>query len=169
LYRFVGFTLIELLVTVAVLAILLVTAAPAMRDMILNNRMSSVSNDLMADLAAARSEALRRSQRVVICKNSGTDASCGTGNWREGWLLYLDADSDTTLDAGETVFRVRQALPGEYSVVSAGIGDTLVVRPVGLATPTGSFKICDQRTGNFGRSITVAASGRASVSPATCP
>lgn len=169
MFRFAGFTLIELLVTVAVLAVLLVTAAPAMRDMILNNRMSSISNDLMADLAAARSEALRRSQRVVICKNSGTNASCGTGGWREGWLLYLDADSDTTLDAGETVFRVRQALPGEYSVVSAGIGDTLVVRPVGLATPTGSFKICDQRTGNFGRTITVAASGRASVSSATCP
>jgi type IV pilus modification protein PilV len=121
LYRFAGFTLIELLVTVAVLAVLLVTAAPAMRDMILNNRMSSVSNDLMADLAAARSEALRRGQRVVICKNSGTNASCGTGNWREGWLLYLDVDSDTVLDFGETVFRVRQALPTEYSVTSVGI------------------------------------------------
>ena len=164
-----GFTLIELMITIAVLAVLLVAVAPAMTDMILNNRMSAFSSDLMADLAAARSEALKRSQRVVICKNSGTNASCGTGNWENGWLLYLDANSNTTLDGGETIFRVRQALPGGYTINSAGIADTLVVRPVGLATPTGTFRICDQRAGNFGRLITVSAAGRASVAPATCP
>jgi len=43
------------------------------------------------------------------------------------------------------------------------------VRPVGLATPTGTFRICDQRAGNFGRLITISAAGRASVVPATCP
>lgn len=164
-----GFTLIELLVTLGVLAVLLVAAAPAMTDMILNNRMSAFSNDLMADLAMARSEALKRSQRVVICKNAGTDSTCGTGAWQAGWLLYLDADSDTVLDTGETILRVRQALPGGYTINSAGIADTLVVRPVGLATPTGTFRICDQRAGNFGRLITISAAGRASVVPATCP
>lgn len=164
-----GFTLIELLVTLGVLAVLLVAAAPAMTDMILNNRMSSLSTDLMADLATARSEALKRSQRVVICKNSGNDSTCGTGAWAGGWLLYLDADSDTVLDAGETILRVRQALAGGYTVTSVGIADTLVVRPVGLATPTGTFKICDQRAGNFGRLITISASGRASSAAATCP
>lgn len=166
--RVIGFTLIELLVTIAVLAVLLVAAAPAMTDMVLNNRMVGVSNDLMSDLAAARSESLKRSQRVVVCKNSGTDASCGAGNWESGWLLYLDANSNTTLDVGETILRVRQALPG-YTINSVGIADTLVVRPVGLATPTGTFKICDQRTGNYGRLITISAAGRASSAPATCP
>jgi type IV fimbrial biogenesis protein FimT len=164
-----GFSLIELLVTLGVLAILLVAAAPAMTGMILNNRMSSYSNDLMADLAIARSEALKRNQRIVICKNSDNNSSCGTGNWQAGWLLYLDADSDTVLDAGETILRVRQALPGGYTINSAGIVDTLVVRPVGLSTPTGTFRICDQRAGNFGRLITISAAGRASVAPATCP
>lgn len=165
-----GFTLIELLVTITVLSVLLVVAAPAMTEMILNNRMAGFSNDLMSDLAAARSESLKRSQRVVICKNSGNDASCSTStNWESGWLLYLDANSNTALDTGETILRVRQALPGGYSVVSAGITDTLVVRPVGLATPTGTFKICDHRTGNHGRLITIAAGGRASAAATTCP
>lgn len=164
-----GFTLIELLVTIMVLAALLVLAAPAMTDLIASNRMSGVANDLMADLAVARSEALKRSQRVVICKNSGNDSSCSTSvNWENGWLLYLDANSNTALDLGETLLRVRQA-PSGVTVTSAGITDTVVVRPVGLATPTGSFKICDYRVGNFGRTVTVAASGRASVTPATCP
>ena len=164
-----GFTLIELLITIALLAVLLTTAAPAMTDMVLNNRMSGLSNDLMSDLAVARSEALKRGQRVVVCKNSGNDSTCGTGAWAGGWLLYLDADSDTVLDAGETILRVRQSLPGGYTVTSVGIAETLVVRPVGLATPTGTFRICDQRTGNFGRLVTVSAGGRASAAPATCP
>jgi type IV fimbrial biogenesis protein FimT len=147
-----GFTLIEIMVTVAVLAVLLVAAAPAMTDMVLNNRMAGLSNDLMSDLAIARSEALKRGQRVVLCKNAGNDSSCGTGLWANGWLLYIDTDADTTLDGGETILRVRQALPAGYTV-----------------TPTGTFKICDQRTGNFGRLITISAGGRASSAPATCP
>jgi type IV fimbrial biogenesis protein FimT len=165
-----GFTLIELLVVITVLAVLMVAAAPAMTDMIMNNRMVGVSNDLLADLAAARSESLRRSQRVVFCKNSGDDASCSTSvNWENGWLLYLDPNSNTVLDGGETILRVRQALPGGYTINPAGIADTLVVRPVGLVTPTGTFRICDSRTGNYGRLITVSAGGRASSAPASCP
>lgn len=165
-----GFTLIELLVVITVLAVLMVAAAPAMTDMIMNNRMVGVSNDLIADLAAARSESLRRSQRVVVCKNAGDDASCSTSvNWENGWLLYLDVNSNTTLDVGETILRVRQALPAGYTINPAGIGDTLVVRPVGLVTPAGTLRICDSRTGNYGRLITVAAGGRASSAAATCP
>jgi len=164
-----GFTLIEIMVTVAVLAVLLVAAAPAMTDMVLNNRMAGLSNDLMSDLAIARSEALKRGQRVVLCKNAGNDSSCSTGLWADGWLLYLDADNDTTLDTGETILRVRQALPSGYTVTPTGIMETLVVRPVGMVTPTGTFKICDQRTGNFGRLITISAGGRASSAATTCP
>lgn len=166
-----GFTLIEILVTIGILAILLSAAAPSMRDMVLNNRVTSLTNDLLSDLAVARSEALKRGQRVVVCKNAGNDAACGNGQWNMGWLLFVDTDSDSTLDTGETILRVRQTLTSDMTVTSTGIVDTIVVRPVGLVTPVGSFKICDTRAGPYGRNITVAASGRASVSttPATCP
>lgn len=169
-----GFTLIELLVTVGILGILMAAAAPSMRDMIMNNRMSGLANDLMSDLAAARSESAKRGQRIVICKNAtGVTANTACSNvagWKDGWLLYIDTDSDSVLDAGETIFRVRQALPTEITVTPGGaITDLVIVRPVGTVTPLGSFKICDQRAGLFGRTVTLAASGRASVAPATCP
>lgn len=167
-----GFTLIELIVTIGILGILMAAAAPSMRDMILNNRMSGLANDLMSDLAAARSEATKRGQRIVICKNAtggGADTSCGAGSWKDGWLLYLDANSNTLLDGGETIVRVRQALPTEITVTPTTIADFVIVRPVGSVTPLGNFKICDQRSGNFGRRVTVSASGRASVAVASCP
>jgi type IV fimbrial biogenesis protein FimT len=167
-----GFTLIELLIGLAVLGVLLGLAAPSMRDMLLNNRMTSLTNDLMYAIAAARSEAAKRGQRIVICKNetgAGANTACGTGAWTAGWVIYIDANSNNALDTGETIVRVHEALPSTFTVTPTTIADYVSVRPVGTIAPLGSFKVCDQRTGNFGRLISVAASGRASVTTVACP
>jgi type IV fimbrial biogenesis protein FimT len=165
-----GFTLIELLVTVAVLGVLMGLAAPSMQTMIQNNRMTSAANDLMYDIAAARSESAKRGQRVVMCKSGGSATACSAGAlWRDGWLMYVDANSNNAFDAGETVFRVRQALPDNITVANTGVGNFISMRPIGNVNPLGSFKLCDGRAGNFGRLITIAASGRASVATVACP
>ena len=167
-----GFTLIELLVGLAVLAVMLGLAAPSMITMMQNNRMSSAANDLMSDLAAARSESARRGQRVIFCQNSGDNATCNaTGAWQNGWLAFIDVNSNGALDAGtDVMFRVRQPLPTGITVTPAGgITNTLTATPIGLVTPQGTFKLCDSRAGNFGRLITVAATGRASSAGTSCP
>jgi type IV fimbrial biogenesis protein FimT len=167
-----GFTLIELLVGLGVLGILLGLAAPSMITMMQNNRMASASNDLMSDLAAARSEAARRGQRIVFCKNSGDNVTCNAAApWESGWLAFIDINSNGALDAGtDIMFRVRQPLPAGITVTPAGgITNTLTATPIGLVTPQGTFKLCDSRTGNFGRLITVAATGRASSAATSCP
>jgi type IV fimbrial biogenesis protein FimT len=53
-----GLTLVELLVVVAVLAILLVLAAPSMQDFILIQRLRGIHAQLVTDLQLARSEAM---------------------------------------------------------------------------------------------------------------
>ena len=167
-----GFTLIELLIGLAVLAVLLGLAAPSMITMMQNNRMSSAANDLMSDLAAARSESARRGQRIVFCKNAGDDATCNAAApWQNGWLAFIDVNSNGALDGGtDIMFRVRQPLPNGITVTPAGgITNTLTATPIGLVTPQGTFKLCDNRTGNFGRLITVAATGRASSTSTSCP
>ena len=167
-----GFTLIELLVGLAVLGILLGLAAPSMVTMVQNNRMSSAANDLMSDLAAARSEAAKRGQRITFCKNSGDNATCNTAAaWQNGWLAFIDVNSNGALDSGtDIMFRVRQPLPTGITVApGGGITNTLTATPIGLVTPQGTFKLCDSRTGNFGRLITVAATGRATSASTSCP
>ena len=55
-----GFTLVELLIVVAVVAIILVVAAPSFRDMILMQRLRSITAQLVTDLQFARNEAVSR-------------------------------------------------------------------------------------------------------------
>jgi len=64
--RHVGFTLLELLVVLAVIAILATIAAPNFQEMLKNNRVSSQTNELIALLIFARSEAVRRSIPIIV-------------------------------------------------------------------------------------------------------
>jgi type IV fimbrial biogenesis protein FimT len=142
--------------------------------MIMNNRLTSIANDLLADLATARSEASKRRGRVTVCKNAngaGADTTCSTtSSWSDGWLVFVDTNGNGALDAGETILRVHQALPFGITVAIAGFGNFIQAKPVGTFAPLGSFKLCDGRAGNFGRQITVAATGRPSVTPnVVCP
>lgn len=55
-----GFTLVELLIVIAVSAVILVLAAPSMRDLIVMQRLKSTTAELVTDLQFARSEAVAR-------------------------------------------------------------------------------------------------------------
>jgi type IV fimbrial biogenesis protein FimT len=61
-----GLTLIELMVVVAVVAVLLMVAAPSMRDFIETQRHKSVHAELATDLQFARSEAVSRSDWLFL-------------------------------------------------------------------------------------------------------
>lgn len=100
-----GLTLIESLVSLAVLSILLLQALPAFSAFLDQNRRRSLTNDLVSSLRYAHTEAIRRGQRVAVCKIA-TGASCNTDadrGWETGWLTFLDVNRNGILDANEAV------------------------------------------------------------------
>lgn len=182
-----GFTVIELLIAVTLLAILLGIAAPSVRDLILNSRITSQANDLMTDLAIARSEAVKRGVRAAVCASS-SGAACTATPWSQGWIVFLDPDGNGAVDAATDIVKVTPALDGNNTLTSVGHansaagGPMVAFRPSGTITPGGAgnivFDLCDWRTAanvgtaaasNKGRRITVTGTGRAHVERRTCP
>jgi type IV fimbrial biogenesis protein FimT len=97
-----GFTLIEALVVLSIAAILLAIGVPNLSFLIASMNARSASFDLVADLATARSEAIKRSQPVTV-------EPLVAGNWSQGWRIV----------AGATTLREHTALPSALSVTDA--------------------------------------------------
>ena len=83
-----AFTLIELMVTVTIAAIVLGIAIPSFNTQIQNSRSVALGEELASAFNFARSEAVKRGQRVSICASSD-GAACG-GGWNDGWIVFLD-------------------------------------------------------------------------------
>ncbi len=114
-----GLTLIELLVTMAILAILMGLAAPSFLRTVRSNAMATGVNTFLADMRYARSEAVRRGGRVVLCRTDLPEAatpSCAadagtTGKgWATGWIIFHDLDGNGDYSTGDATLRVQAGL-----------------------------------------------------------
>lgn len=73
-----GFTLIELLIAVAVVAVIVAIAAPSFRDMVLMQRLRSITAQLVTDLQFARNEAVSRGTLLRLSFESDANVTCYT-------------------------------------------------------------------------------------------
>jgi type IV fimbrial biogenesis protein FimT len=175
-----GFTLIELLVTVAVVIILLTLAVPQLQQYSLNNRLVAQVNQLAGQLALARSEAVKRGTPITVC-GSTDQASCDTSNWEDGSLVFIDANNDGVVDAGETVLNLTEPL-GSGSTLRPSSFDSntyLTFKPDGAlrdidgdGVNSGRFTLCDTRGAANARAIDVNNLGhpsRVEGATLTCP
>ncbi|MFD0739461.1 GspH/FimT family pseudopilin [Lysobacter koreensis] len=99
-----GFTLIELMVTISVLAILLAIALPSFQGTLRSNRVATTTNELLAAISLARTEAIRNTRGAAVCPSTAGTACDGT--WNQGWLVWSDINSDGLMGAGETPIKV---------------------------------------------------------------
>lgn len=82
-----GFTLIELMITLAIAAILVVVGLPSMTDFVAEQRVRTVTSDVVSEIAFARAKAVEMSRRVIVERLS-------VSGWHLGWRIYVDVDND---------------------------------------------------------------------------
>jgi len=155
-----GFTVVELMIALLVGAILMAVAVPSFMDLIRNNRMATAANNFIGDLNLARSEAIKRSRNVFI-----TAANPGAGNeFGGGWTVWADSDGDGVMDPGEEI-RITPAIRAEMTLDSVGnINQIQYQRDGTLNAVAGQdFDLCDDRSGETGRRISIAGVGRVSL------
>lgn len=155
-----GFSLTELLVTLAVASILIGIALPSMRLFNQNQNASAQANQLIADLNAARVEAVKLANFVRV--------SPVGGSYTNGWIVATDANQSGSVDGNDVILKqapkavtgfVWEAAPAASvgNIYFAGNGylvgnQTLMFQ---LRTPDGVGSNC--------RRVAVALSGRAEV------
>jgi type IV fimbrial biogenesis protein FimT len=92
-----GFTLIEMMVAITIAGILLAVAVPSFKDLITRNAVENLQTRFAAAVTAARSEAASRNTVITLCSSiNGT--SCVGGDWKSGWIVFVDADADAVVD-----------------------------------------------------------------------
>jgi type IV fimbrial biogenesis protein FimT len=174
-----GATLLELIVVMAVSAILLGLSIPSFSSYSSNSRLSGVTNEIVSSLHLARSEAIKRSSRTVMCI-SATGTSCAaSGDWHQGWLIFHDANNNAALDAGETVIQFRKAMPAGFRLTGNDhVSQYISYAPDGGTKMTsgawqaGTLTVCNESALSYSRKIIINKTGRprtVKVVLASCP
>jgi type IV fimbrial biogenesis protein FimT len=136
-----GFTLLELMVTLFIASILFAVAIPSFKSMSARNRLVTYTNDLIASVNLARSEAVRRGMPVSICHSS--DGEECSGSWSDGWITFIDPDNDGDVAKTEDIVRVHEALATKYTLAADDTFATHVTYGAdGSANASGVFAVC---------------------------
>lgn len=166
--RELGFTLIELLFVLAVAAILLSVAVPALQMFSTNAKQTGAINDFVSSMHLARNTAITTNARVTMCASSN-GVSCEAVGWDSGWILFRDANSNQNVDGTDAIIGAGSPSDGP-TIVSAEYGQFLMYRPNGrvmsalIGVNTGEFTVCDYRGANHSKVVVVALSGRPKLS-----
>lgn len=156
-------------------------AAPALKNLSLNNSLVAQTNDLLADLLYMRSEALKRSKTIYMCKSTAPTAAsptCDTTTtdlWTTGWLIYVNgtaAGTDYNSATDDELLRISDGFSGagkKITTTATGGGTELAnniqMTRLGLLGngDSGYISICDSRGASYGKRVDISTTGRARI------
>lgn len=155
----------------SIIAILFAMAVPNPGDYLDDNRLRAGSSDLVAAMQTARVEAVGRNAAITLCKKNADSSDCTTaGGWQQGWLVFVDANQDSTVDTGDEIIQIHDELFARITLYgTSAVADSIVFRANGQTsvTSTQALILCDERGfGTDAKGLLVSILGRASVMPA---
>ncbi|WP_038036135.1 GspH/FimT family pseudopilin [Thioalkalivibrio sp. AKL17] len=160
-----GVTVIELMTAVALLFVLLLVAVPNLSNVLERQRLLGTTHSLVSTMHLARSEAIKRNQRVVVCPSSDGVICREDGDWSHGWIWFVDNESTGERSAGDVL--IGSASPDHAETIDINgnqpVSDYVAYTSRGVtrrssgALQMGSFTLCS-RLG--GRRVVISSIGR---------
>lgn len=161
-----GFTLLEIVVTVAIVAILASVAVPSFAQVLAKNRTSGYTNDFVAALNLARSEAVAKRVATKVCTSANAASCRASGDsdflaWGKGWVV-LDTDNNRVLAYHEAFSGQVNLTSGVSSVTFDASGSMT------SASQTDFYLRATTCINKDDRLVRLSGSGRVSVFNAAC-
>lgn len=175
-----GFTLVEALVVVALVAVMAALAAPSLKAFLVRRAVDSAVSTLASDYRLARSEAVKRTGYVTICRSpdgAGCSPADAPGSWHDGWIVFTDADANRRVNGTDEVLRVQPRLTGLRAMVrynDPGFSNTVqavLYRPHGISTTGNETLLVTADSSLVGgtRLVVISRNGRVAVRPVGTP
>lgn len=160
-----GLTLVELITTLAVAVIILGVGVPGYRALIDGQRVNTRTNALVAHLQLARSEAVKRGDRVAMCPSPDGTSCADSFDWTDGWLVFVDLNQDRERQDTEPVLRIAEVAAPLQIVTSTG-RRRVVYEPDGsvLGGSNATFRVCSPIAAERNRAVIISITGRPRVS-----
>ncbi len=163
-----AFSLYDALVTLTVVSTLTTVAVPSLQQLTSSQRMTGAVNSMVTALHLARSEAIKRRERAILCPSVDGRAchNGGSGDtiWEDGYLLYIDHNGNRAFDADDMAVWVFAATAGLH-IRSRSSRNHVTYQPNGLASGSNlSITFCDKRGRGAPRAVIVSSGGRPRVS-----
>jgi len=170
-----GVSLVESLVGLALVAAGLRMALPALQDFLQATAVNAATEEVLAEVRQARTEALMRNRRVTMCKSADGSRCTAAGGWEQGWIMFHDENNNGLRDEGEEAIarhgplaptlRVTGNTPVSRYVSYSAIGTT---RLVGGGFQAGTLTVCSTSAGAAqARQVVFNAVGRPRMQKAT--
>lgn len=173
-----GYSLYDLLITSA-LASVLGLGTVGMTGMVQDARLTAAVNRLMGDLSLARSEAIKRHAPVTVCAGTAAGDCHTAGEWREGWIMFVDANGNGKLEPADPVLRAPESPSVKslrFGAWGPGTGRWVTYEADGTTKQNGTFTFCDTRGAAKAKAVILLGTGRPRVSsvnssgqPLRCP
>lgn len=163
-----GFSLTESLVACSVATTLAGLAIPPMNNMLHDLRMQSAVGSFVSALHLARSEAIKRNGRAVLCKSADGQACSASGDWSQGWLVFHDGNNNAAFDEGEAMIGQHGAMPSGLRLSGnlpvsryVSYSATGTAKLTSGAFQAGTFTVCPAKTHQSAvRQIVLSPTGR---------
>jgi type IV fimbrial biogenesis protein FimT len=137
-----GLTLVELIVVMAIIAMVMMMAAPSFSVWITNSRIRTTADSVMAGLQAAKTEAVSRNARVRFQLTSSLDNGCVVSTNAANWVISLDPNANATEVEGQCATAPSESPAASPFILqtrpaAAGSGTTSVVATAGTVVFNG--------------------------------
>ena len=156
-----GQSLVETAIVLTVLGIITSAAAPSLLEWAQARRAHAFASLIHTELNLARNTAIVKGYRTALCRSNDGKVCRFDGPWTQGFLTFVDVDSDGERSRDEPVLRVTGN--AEFHQLHVRISEsrrTIAFRPDGRGGGTNLTAVVCDSSKTARRTVVISVAGR---------